>query len=101
MPDLGNLARNMPTGAKLVGILLDSDDPGAPAKARTILTRARADFPQILPSAEMRSILERVQAIPTTVFVDSKGQLVGEPIVGSRSEESYRKEIEARLRSLR
>jgi thiol-disulfide isomerase/thioredoxin len=101
MPDLGRLGRDMPEGTQLVGIALDAGDSDTIQEAKSILSKAKADFLQIIPCEDMRPIVETVEAIPTTVFVDSKGNIVGEPIVGARDEEEYREEIEAALKSLR
>ncbi|MDR1916085.1 MAG: TlpA family protein disulfide reductase [Synergistaceae bacterium] len=101
MPDLGKLGRAMPDGTQLIGIALDAENDETIQEAKSILRKANADFPQIVPCADMASILETVEAIPTTIFVDSKGNIVGEPIVGARNEQSYRKEIEAALKALR
>jgi thiol-disulfide isomerase/thioredoxin len=100
MPDLGVLGRSMPEGSQLAGIILDFGEPGAMADAKKILTQADADFLQILPVMEMAPLLEQVDAIPTTIFVDSQGRIVGESIVGSRSEKEYRAEIEKILKSM-
>jgi thiol-disulfide isomerase/thioredoxin len=94
MPDLGLLGRSMPEGSRLVGIILDAEDAGAMADAEEIFTEAHADFLQILPVKEMDSVLREVVAIPTTIFVDSQGKIIGKPLVGSRSEKTYRAEIE-------
>jgi thiol-disulfide isomerase/thioredoxin len=105
MPDLGNMARNMPKGSQLVGIVLDAfgddDIDEVVIEAKRILSRSKADFPQILPVYEMASVLETVEAIPTTIFVDSKGRIIGEPLVGSRREKDYRASIEKALKSLK
>jgi thiol-disulfide isomerase/thioredoxin len=98
MPDLGRLGRSMPEGSQLVGIVLDADE--SMEEAGAILTKAQADFLQILPVKEMNPVLSKVDAIPTTIFVDSQGNIVGAPLVGSRSEKAYRDEIEKRLKSM-
>jgi thiol-disulfide isomerase/thioredoxin len=100
MPDLGLLGRSMPDGSQLVGLLLDAYEDGAMDDAEDILTKAKSDFLQILPDEAMAPVLEEIDAIPTTIFVDSKGRIVGEPLVGSRSERAYRAEIEKILKSL-
>jgi hypothetical protein len=100
MPDLGVLGRAMPEGSQLVGIILDAEDSGAMEDAEKILTKAKADFLQVLPVQEMAPVLNEVNAIPTTIFVDSQGRIVGEPLVGSRSEDAYRGEIEKILASI-
>jgi thiol-disulfide isomerase/thioredoxin len=98
MPDLGRMGRSMPKGSQLVGIILDADE--AMKEAEEILAKTQADFLQILPVKEMGPVLGKVNAIPTTIFVDAQGNIVGEPLVGSRSEAAYRSEIEKRLKSL-
>ena len=100
MPDLGILGRSMPENTQLIGVLLDAKDKGATEKANEILRKAKADFPQLIPSSEMNAVLSGINAIPTTIFVDANGHIVGNPIVGSRSEEKYRTEIEKALKSM-
>jgi thiol-disulfide isomerase/thioredoxin len=100
MPDLGKLANSMPEGSQLVGIILDADYAGALDEAQKILSKAGAKFPQILPTDEMSPVLETVDAIPTTIFVDASGNIVGKPLVGSRSEKAYRSEIEKLLKTI-
>jgi thiol-disulfide isomerase/thioredoxin len=101
MPDLGKLGRAMPEGTQLIGIALDAEDADTIQKAKSILRKANAGFLQIIPCADMEPITATVEAIPTTIFVDSKGNIVGEPIVGARNEKTYRKEIEAALKAVR
>jgi thiol-disulfide isomerase/thioredoxin len=100
MPDLGALGRSMPKGSQLVGILLDSSEEGAMDDAEKILTNANAGFLQILPVKAMEPVLGEIDAIPTTIFVDSEGRIVGERIVGSRSEKEYRAAVEKILKSM-
>ncbi len=98
MPDLGNLGRSMPEGTRLVGIVLDVQDRETLDDALEIVKDAKADFLNILPVSDMNDYLRTVSAVPTTIFVDAKGNVVGEPIVGSRSEKDYRKELEKALK---
>ena len=100
MPDLGNLGRTMPEGTQLIGIILDVGDKKTLELGKKILKQANADFMQILPVYEMNSYLRTVSAVPTTIFVDSQGNIVGAPLVGSRPESAYRAEIEKILKSL-
>jgi thiol-disulfide isomerase/thioredoxin len=105
MPDLGSLGRSMPEGSQLVGIVLDVEDPQEDSEtiddAKDILKESKADFLQILPVDAMEPVLDKVAAIPTTIFVDSQGKIVGRVLVGSRSEEAYRSEIEQILKSMK
>jgi thiol-disulfide isomerase/thioredoxin len=103
MPDLGRLARTMPAGSRLVGLVLDAEgeDKEVIKEAQRILSGAGADFLQIIPVSSMAPLVNTITAIPTTVFVDSKGQMVGELLVGSRSEDDYRESIEDVLKNLK
>ncbi|MDR3279915.1 MAG: TlpA family protein disulfide reductase [Synergistaceae bacterium] len=102
MPDLGSMGRAMPDGTQLVGLVFDisAGDRSAKSKAEEILSGAKANFVQIEYSDDMYPYLETVDAIPTTIFVDAKGNIIGEPLVGSRSEKDYRAAIEKILKSL-
>ncbi|MDR1978813.1 MAG: TlpA family protein disulfide reductase [Synergistaceae bacterium] len=100
MPDLGRLGRSMPEGSQLAGIILDAEDSETADQAKNILAKAQADFLQILPVEDMSPVLGKVLAIPTTIFVNSQGKIIGTPLVGSRSEEDYRAEIEKILKSM-
>lgn len=46
------------------------------------------------------NLFEDISAVPTTIFVDSEGNIIGDFIVGTRSKEQYKKEIEDRLKSM-
>ncbi|GHV38706.1 hypothetical protein FACS1894187_17840 [Synergistales bacterium] len=100
MPDLGKLGRSMPDGSQLVGLLLDAapNDTKVISKALSILKKAKADFTQILLTKDLEPYLEEnIEAIPTTIFVNSNGEIVGKPLVGSRSEKEYRAEVQKLL----
>lgn len=73
-------------GKGLVGILIDMENRG---RARQILNNAGADFPQLSVSREMEPIIRSVTAVPTSIFVDSRGNIVGPTIVGARSSQDY------------
>ncbi|GHS90117.1 hypothetical protein AGMMS49957_15120 [Synergistales bacterium] len=100
MPDLGKLGRSMPEGSQLVGLLIDAapNDTKVISKASSILKKSKADFTQILLTKDLGPYLTKnVTAIPTTVFVNSNGEIVGKPLVGSRSGKAYRAEVEKLL----
>jgi len=99
MPDLGELAKTLLEDSDrkdaLIGILLDADDRGALEKARQILSKSGAGFPILRPSSEMQSIIGAIDAIPTTIFVDSEGNIVGSAVIGARSSQAYLQAISA------
>ena len=95
MPELGVLAENLPAGAQLIGIVCDAQsaaDNQTLDAAKKILAEANANFPNLIPNAELGNFLQNVYAVPTTIFVDAQGNLIGEPVIGA-DVESYRQRV--------
>jgi len=76
----------------LIGILIDVDNQ---ERAQQILYRAEADFPQLHLNQEIEPIIRAIGSIPTSIFVDSEGNIVGPTIVGPRSSQDYLRAIQA------
>lgn len=84
MPELGELARNMPADAQLIGLVCDAEDDSPQIQeAKEILRDAGANFVNIVPDENLMRFLNDVDAVPTTIFVNSKGEIVGQKIVGA------------------
>ena len=101
LPDLaymGDVLAETDGEGGLIGILLDSD---AIQRAKDLLSTAEASFPQLLPSSEMNSLLRTITAIPTSIFVDSKGNIVGPTVIGARSAQQYMAEMRKALEEAR
>ncbi len=82
MPDLAELHRDMlPENANMITVLTDVPD-GVEA-AREILASSNAEFDVLFANETLNGFLNTVNAIPTTVMVDSKGNIIGTPIVGA------------------
>ena len=77
------------TSMGLIGILIDADDEGAISKAGQILFDAVAYFTQLRPSRGMRDYLDALEYIPTTIFVDDEGNLVGPTMIGAHPMSEY------------
>lgn len=100
MPELGEWARNMPADAQLIGIICDVENPNdlqTIEAANMILSEANADFVNLLPDESLAQYLQTVEAVPTTLFIDSNGNLIGEPVVGA-DVESYKQRVEDYLK---
>ena len=99
MPELGEWARNMDGKVALIGIVgdvMDESDKDTIALAREILKNADADFVNLIPDDTLSAFLEGVIAFPTTIFVDSAGTIVGEPVVGA-DVDAYKEFVELHL----
>ena len=54
--------------------------------ARQLVQQTGANYLHLLPSDDLiKAKLATVSSVPETIFVDSKGNLVGESYIGSRS----------------
>ncbi|WP_245157047.1 rhodanese-like domain-containing protein [Anaerovorax sp. IOR16] len=109
MPDLGNISREYnETGFQIIGISIDmfaadgsfSDDKIKTAKE--IIDTTDATYTHLLPSNDLiKAKLREIDVIPYTFFVDSKGEIVGKPYVGSKTEEKWKKIIEEQLEAIK
>ena len=99
MPELGRWVEEMPDDVQLIGLVCDvrsDNDTNTIGAAKKILREANANFINIIPSAEMIDYLSTVEAVPTTIFIDSAGNIVGEPIIGA-DVEAYKDFVERYL----
>ena len=93
MPDLGAMARSLPDNAQIIGIVCDASERSTEVhKAVEIVHQANADFVNIVPNEQLLKFIAGVEVVPTTVFVNSKGEVVGKTILGADLK-SYKAEI--------
>lgn len=95
MPELGEWARSMPGDVQLIGIVCDMEDESdaqTKAEAERILRQASADFVNLIPGEGINQYLRKVEAVPTTIFVDSTGKIIGEPVIGA-DVDSYKRVV--------
>lgn len=99
MPELGAWAKEMPDNVQMVGLIIDiagDDDTEHHDLAVEITQNAGADFMQIIANADFTDILKDVYGVPTTLFVDRDGNIVGDPIIGA-DVDGYKKFVEEYL----
>ncbi|MBR4320896.1 TlpA disulfide reductase family protein [Treponema sp.] len=105
MPDLAKLNEaNKEKGVKVAGIVIDLTDrngniiPQAKKDADTIIAKTGANYTHIVPSKDMMNgLLRNVQAVPTTIFVNSEGKIIGQIYMGARSQKDWQKIIDGLL----
>ena len=95
MPELGEISREYEGEEfQIVGMLCDVYEAGDDT-ALEIVESTQADYIHIVASPDLvNGILRQVQAVPTTIFVDSNGNQVGEAYTGSRDKDSWLQIIE-------
>ena len=106
LPALSELYGRLPENVNFLSITVD--DPGNLSDAKAILEENGCTFPCLDgqgSAGRMGGFLSRVMAIPTTLFLDSRGNEVGDwmlgvPQTGSSVTDAYLSEIQARLSQL-
>lgn len=86
MPELGEWAKEMPDNVQIVGLIIDingEDDTEHRDLAVDITQQAGVDFTNLIANADFAPILKDVVGVPTTLFIDGEGNLVGDPLVGA------------------
>lgn len=71
----------------VVGILMDSNDPKGVESAKALMAQNGANYPVLVLSEDMYGLTQAISVIPTTIFVDGSGTLVGRPIIGALVEQ--------------
>lgn len=103
MPELAAWAKEMPDNVQLIGLVEDINgvnDTEHIKLARQILKEADASFLNIIAGTEdFYDILVSLIGVPTTIFVDKNGNIVGRPIIGANVD-GYKKFVEQYLNEL-
>lgn len=100
MPELGAWAKEMPENVQIIGLVQDisgASDTEHMEIAKQIITKADADFVQLVAGTdEFAGVMASLVGVPTTIFVDRDGNIVGGPIVGA-DVEGYKNFVEEYL----
>lgn len=100
MPDLGKLAAELGDDAQLIGVVLDVTGSAKEENLKTakkIVSEADATFTQIIADDQLQEYAKQLTGVPTTIFVDENGTIIGAMIIGMRDIDTYRNAIEELL----
>ena len=90
MPDLAAWSASMPENMQLIGLVSDlnsADDAETLETAQMICEATGANaYISLIADEDFTDLLDGIVGVPTTLFVDASGALVGEPIVGANVE---------------
>jgi thiol-disulfide isomerase/thioredoxin len=101
MPGLADMSANMPEGTAIVGIVIDAVDERRVELAKKIADETGVSYTNILPDSVLFNYTnDNIIGVPTTVYVDSAGNIVDSALIGARSAEMYMSELLARLDKL-
>lgn len=102
MPELQKIHAKYEGRAQIIGVPSDVnfDDKESTEYKNAIKTLkwAEAEFKNVKPAGGLEAIMQNMQFVPTTIFVDSEGKIIGEPVVGADTEQ-YKARIEEYLSS--
>ena len=106
MPDLAKLNEAYKSkGVEVIGIPIDIIDqfgnisPNERAAADKIINATGAHYVHLVPNYGMFStFLRNIQAVPATIFVDSKGNQIGQMYLGARNQQDWQKIIDKLLK---
>lgn len=90
MPDLGEISREYKDkGFQIVGMVCDVTEPGDET-ALQIVGETKADYTHVVASEDLTmNALQYVSSVPTTVFLDKEGNVVGEVYSGARDKTTW------------
>jgi thiol-disulfide isomerase/thioredoxin len=98
MPDLARLGKEMPEGTALVGLVMDAVDKDSLDLAKKIVSDNGVGFTNIVPDEALKAYVnENVTGVPTTIFVDASGKIVGDAVLGTRDFDAYMEVVTERL----
>lgn len=86
LPELAALSEKYSEHAQFLGIVGDvsgMDDTEQLELAQMIIEKTGVSFPNLVMDDSLESLMSGIIGFPTTLFVDSAGNIIGEPIVGS------------------
>lgn len=83
MPDLAAYAKALPDNVQLITICVDAFDDLEGTK-EFLNTCGYEGVTLVSGDEALASVVNQVQSFPTTVFVNSKGEVIGETIIGTQ-----------------
>ncbi|WBW97769.1 TlpA family protein disulfide reductase [Oceanirhabdus sp. W0125-5] len=102
MPELQELYEEIKKeniGVNIIGLVTDAVDDETIELAKKILQVKGVEFDNIIPDEKIKNeVLTWIQGTPTTIFVDSEGNIIDEPIIGAFGKETYKNEILEKLK---
>ncbi|MDO4509941.1 MAG: TlpA disulfide reductase family protein [Lachnospiraceae bacterium] len=87
MPELGAWEKELPDNVQIVGLIVDissTDNETQIAAAKQITEKADVGFVNLIGgNGAFDELISSIVGVPTTIFVDKSGNIVGEIIVGA------------------
>lgn len=100
MPEISKLYNELPIGTNVISICTDAgDDEDSLYTAKEVMNKSNAKFKTLIPDVVLKkNLTDGIQVFPTTIFIDSKGKVVGSPHFGEPTAEGFKKSIDEHLK---
>lgn len=105
MPALAELHNEYSeSGFQVIGIAYDTADRNfnkvqkAYTSALKIVEQTGADYRHLVPSKSLKNILDGIQSVPLTIFVNEQGRQIGETYTVAKSKDDWKKLIDQVLK---
>jgi len=103
MPELAAFAKDMPDRIQVITVCLDGGGAEVVEAVQALMTQAGYDGVTLIGgNGDLIDMVYRIVYMPTTILVDSQGNMVGDPIIGSPRdfEKTYTAAVNAALGKL-
>ena len=99
MPDLAQLHQEiLNEDINIVGILVDVSEENNKDFAIEITESYNVEFTNIIPDDNLLDYLSEILVgVPTSLFIDEEGNIIGEPVIGARGKDDYKQIIFQRV----
>ena len=93
LPDIERVYKEYDNGLFL-GVLCDTGDMGA---TRQIVEQAGLTYPILYPGDDLQDLVNAQMYIPASIFFNSKGEQLGDTLVGGRNYDQWKAAVEEHL----
>jgi thiol-disulfide isomerase/thioredoxin len=96
IPELGTMAKAFEEqGCQIIGVCIDAADDATVASSAALLRDAGADYLNLRAAVNVGEVFP-TEVVPVTLFVDSNGRILTEPIEGAYPD-TYRQTLQEAL----
>lgn len=96
MPGLAELnAEYQSSGFQMIGIPIDGETKRQEAIA--IIEKTQANYRHLRVSTNLKGFISDIRSVPYTIFVNEKGERIGNEYLGSKSKAAWKKVIDQML----
>ncbi|MFR9075298.1 MAG: TlpA family protein disulfide reductase [Dorea formicigenerans] len=94
MPELAKWNEEMTDNVQMLGAIVDVEtvDSDEYALAQQIVEKTGVTYENVIAPGAFDQFINKLAGVPTTVFIDKNGKVVGEAIVGAKVEE-YKQQV--------